>query len=176
MAARHAWPLRRSDGFGRRGPSRFGCEDRARRPLQRVDWPHAHAIGSQQPEHRLVARHVDPARQLQLLRADFIDRAAVARRRIVVSSVSLAEIVYLVEKDRLPVSAYNDLKDALLDPNHVLKEATFTVDVVDAMRQVPRLAVPDMPDRIIAATAVHFGVPVISRDRRIQSSAIQTIW
>ena len=107
---------------------------------------------------------------------DFIDQAAVARRRIVVSSISLAEVVYLVEKNRLPMSAYDDLKSALSDPSHVLKEAPFTVEIVDAMRQVPRIDVPDMPDRIVAATALHFGVPVISRDRRIQSSPIQTIW
>jgi len=33
-----------------------------------------------------------------------------------------------------------------------------------------------MPDRIVAATAVHFGVPVISRDGRIRASSVQTIW
>jgi PIN domain nuclease of toxin-antitoxin system len=107
---------------------------------------------------------------------DFIDRAAALRRRIVVSSISLAEVVYLVEKGRLPASAYVDLRSALSDPSHVLKEAPFTIEIVDAMRKIPRAAVPDMPDRIVAATALYFGVPVISRDHRIQSSAIQTIW
>ncbi len=106
---------------------------------------------------------------------DFIDRAA-ARQRIVVSSVSLAEVVYLVEKNRLAASAYDDLKSALLDPSHVLKEAPLTLEIVDGMRRVPRVAVPDLPDRIVAATAVFFGVPVISRDRRIKTSTIQTIW
>lgn len=44
------------------------------------------------------------------------------------------------------------------------------------MRQVPRDQIPDMPDRIVAATALHFGVPVISRDGRIRASSIQTLW
>lgn len=108
--------------------------------------------------------------------ADFIDQAARARRRIAVSSVSLAEVVYLVERNRLPPSAYEDLKAALVDSDHVLKEAPFTSEIVDAMRRVPRAAVPEMPDRIVAATAVYFGVPVISRDRRIQSSMVRTVW
>src|ERR1039458_4256945 len=99
-----------------------------------------------------------------------------ARRRIVVSAVSLAEIVYLVEKSRLPENAYADLKNALADPDHVLKEAPFTVEIVDAMRNVSRAAVPDMPDRIVAATAVYFGVPVLSRDGRICASNVQTVW
>jgi predicted nucleic acid-binding protein len=33
-----------------------------------------------------------------------------------------------------------------------------------------------MPDRIIAATALHLGVPLVSRDRKIQASSIHTIW
>jgi predicted nucleic acid-binding protein len=41
---------------------------------------------------------------------------------------------------------------------------------------LPREAVPDMPDRIIAATALHLHVPLISRDRHIQMAGITTIW
>ena len=33
-----------------------------------------------------------------------------------------------------------------------------------------------MPDRIIAATALHLGLPLISRDRKIQLSSVNTIW
>jgi hypothetical protein len=33
-----------------------------------------------------------------------------------------------------------------------------------------------MPDRIIAATALMIGAPVISRDRKIRASIITTIW
>ena len=108
--------------------------------------------------------------------ADFIDEAAAARHRIAVSSISLAEVVYLIEKNRLPPSAYDDLKIALADPDYVLEEAPLTVGVVDALRKVPRVAVPDMPDRIVAATALYFDVPVISRDGRIRASNVHTIW
>ncbi len=44
------------------------------------------------------------------------------------------------------------------------------------MLQVPREAIPDMPDRIVAATAIHLAVPILSRDGRIHTSRIQTIW
>lgn len=107
---------------------------------------------------------------------NFIDQAAAAGSQIVVSSISLAELVYLIEKKRLPYNAYTDLKAALADPDHVFKEAPFMVEIVDAMRQVPRVDVPDMPDRIVAATAVYFVVPVISRDGKIRASNEQTIW
>ena len=120
--------------------------------------------------------HLFDDKRLSVAAGDFIDRAAAAGLRIVVSSISLAEIVYLIEKNRLPANAYTDLKAALDDPAHVLKEAPFTVEIVDAMRQVPRVDIPDMPDRIVAATAVYFGRPVISRDGCIRAANLQTVW
>jgi predicted nucleic acid-binding protein len=42
--------------------------------------------------------------------------------------------------------------------------------------EVSRMTVPDMPDRIIAGTAMYLELPLISRDRKIQLSQIDTIW
>jgi PIN domain nuclease of toxin-antitoxin system len=106
----------------------------------------------------------------------FMDNAAEAGYDIMLSPISLAEIVYPVEKNRLPASAYEDLKSALADPEYVIEEAPFNGEIVEAMLKVSRADVPDMPDRIVAATGVHFGVPVISRDGRIRSSSVKTIW
>jgi PIN domain nuclease of toxin-antitoxin system len=50
------------------------------------------------------------------------------------------------------------------------------LSIVEAMLKVPRAEVPDMPDRIVAATGLHLGVPVISRDGRIRSSSVKTVW
>jgi predicted nucleic acid-binding protein len=47
--------------------------------------------------------------------------------------------------------------------------------VVDALGQVHREEVPDMPDRIIAATALSLGVNLLRRDRKIRASSTQTI-
>src|SRR5262245_46268015 len=115
-------------------------------------------------------------KRLSAAAGDFIDQAAAASRRIVVSAISLAEIVYLVEKDRVPASVYSGLRTALADPDHVFMEAAFTVEIVDVMHKVSRVDIGDMPDRIVAATAVYFGVPVISRDGRIRASNLHTIW
>lgn len=85
-------------------------------------------------------------------------------------------MVYLVEKKRLPAAAYEDLTQALRNPDYVIEEAPFNVAIIEAMRNVSRDKVPDMPDRIVAATALRFGVSVISRDRQIRSSNVETIW
>ncbi len=57
-----------------------------------------------------------------------MDMAAATGQQIAVSSISLLEMVYLVDKGR------------------------------------------------IAATAIHLGVPLISRDSKIRSSSVPTIW
>jgi PIN domain nuclease of toxin-antitoxin system len=82
----------------------------------------------------------------------FIDKAAASHQKIAISSISLAEVVYLIEKNRLPSSAYDELMEALIDPDHVFMEAIFNAAIVQAMRSVSRVEVPEMPDRIVAAT------------------------
>jgi PIN domain nuclease of toxin-antitoxin system len=114
--------------------------------------------------------------RLSLPAQQFIDNAAHAGQSIALSTISLAEIVYLVEKDRLPDSAYQELLAALHGQDSVIEVTPLTVGIVEAMRQVPRSSVPDLPDRIVAATALYFGVPVISRDGRIRAANLDTIW
>ena len=125
--------------------------------------------------HTAVWHLFDDAR-LSATAGRFIDKAAAAGNRIMVSAISLAEIVYLIEKSRLPANAYTDLKAALDDPDHVLKEAPCTAEIVDAMMGISRADLPDMPDRIVAATALYFDVPVISRDGRIRAAKLKTVW
>jgi PIN domain nuclease of toxin-antitoxin system len=49
-------------------------------------------------------------------------------------------------------------------------------EVADAVALIPRSVVPDMPDRIIAATALHLNLPLVTADHKIQASQVQTIW
>lgn len=97
-------------------------------------------------------------------------------RDVHVSAKSLIETVYLVERRRLPLTALQRLRSALADPKSGLFVASVDADVADALQNVPRDAVPDMPDRIIAATALRLGLPLVTRDRRLQAAGIETIW
>jgi PIN domain nuclease of toxin-antitoxin system len=44
------------------------------------------------------------------------------------------------------------------------------------MAEIPRQDLPDLLDRVVAATALFYKVPVLSHDGRIRSSEIKTIW
>jgi PIN domain nuclease of toxin-antitoxin system len=51
----------------------------------------------------------------------FIDAAVEKRQKVAVSAISLVELIYLIEKRRLPPSIYTDLRGALSDPDNALK-------------------------------------------------------
>ena len=106
----------------------------------------------------------------------FIDAATANGDHIGVSAISLAEKVYLIEKARIPANALTDLHSAIADPNAVLQHVPLDENVAMKMRDVSRQDIPDLPDRVIAATAQLRGIPVLSRDSRIRTSTVQTIW
>jgi PIN domain nuclease of toxin-antitoxin system len=106
----------------------------------------------------------------------FIDLTIANGDHIGISAISFAEMVYLIEKERIPVSALDDVLAAIADPKNVLQQIPLDDGIVVKMRQIPRQDIPDLPDRIIAATAKFYSVPVLGRDSRIQSSTIQTVW
>ena len=106
----------------------------------------------------------------------FIAHAAQSGASVGVSGMTMVEIVYLVEKGRIPRDTLERLLRLLSDPEDVLAEIPVDHAIAEAMRQVDRQQVPDLPDRVIAATAVHYQVPLISRDRKIQSAGFETIW
>ncbi|HET9401725.1 MAG TPA: type II toxin-antitoxin system VapC family toxin [Candidatus Acidoferrales bacterium] len=97
-------------------------------------------------------------------------------RDVYVSAISVIEAVYLAERAKIPMAALQRLRVALADRNAGLRIVPVDASVADALERVPRSVVPDMPDRIVAATALHLGVPMITRDRRLQSAGIKTIW
>lgn len=91
-------------------------------------------------------------------------------------AICLLELTYLVEKTRLPSAARQILIRALEDPSGPYALAALDRRIADALELVPRSEVADLPDRIIAATAVALKLPLVSRDRKIQASMVDTIW
>lgn len=85
-------------------------------------------------------------------------------------------MIYLIEKGRIPAIALKDLHAATADPKAVLQHVPLHENIAMKMSEVSRQDVPDLPDRVIAATARFYDVPVLSRDHRIQSSIVRTIW
>ncbi len=84
--------------------------------------------------------------------------------------------MYLQEKGRIPSNFKKRFDNELEKGETGLVVVDLTVEVVRALSKVPREVVPELPDRIIAATALYLGLPLISRDRAIQRFDIEVIW
>jgi PIN domain nuclease of toxin-antitoxin system len=106
----------------------------------------------------------------------FIDATISAGDHVGLSAISLAEMVYLIEKERIRATALDDILAAIRDPRNVLQQVALDDRIAVSMRNIARQDIPDLPDRVIAATALLYSVPVLSRDRRIRAATIQTIW
>lgn len=87
----------------------------------------------------------------------------------------MVEIQSLVEKGRLSADDQRMVVAAFDDVQNPARLVPIDRAVVDALGQVHREEVPDMPDRIIAATALSLGVPLLRRGRKIRASSTQTI-
>ena len=99
------------------------------------------------------------------------------RRDVVyVSAISVVEIIYLIDMTRLPAEMRIRLLLEADNPRSNLRIVPLDRDVANRIEQIPRDAVPDMPDRIIAATAVHLGVPLITCDTKLRRAELKTIW
>ena len=95
---------------------------------------------------------------------------------IFVPTICLVEVIYLVERDRLPARALDQIYRYLDEVDSGLELAPLDRGVAEALSAIPRDQVPDMPDRIIAATALHLGLPLVSRDGDIRTSGIELVW
>lgn len=96
---------------------------------------------------------------------------------VFVSAVSLAEMVYLLEKRRIELSVWQELIRRMRRPNAGLVASPLTIEIAELMSHVPYATVPDLPDRIIAATALQLGLPLVTRDQGLRSvSQLTTVW
>ncbi len=106
-----------------------------------------------------------------------LDNALNNGESIFISAISLVEMNYLVEKNRIPSSSLEQLLQLIDDPLVNLFVVPLDTPVARAFTQIPREIVPEMGDRIIAATSLYLSLPLVTKDLKIRNlSNIQTIW
>ncbi|MFW5696799.1 MAG: type II toxin-antitoxin system VapC family toxin [Phototrophicaceae bacterium] len=105
-----------------------------------------------------------------------IDDAISAGDTLLISAITCVEMVYLIEKERIAAESLTRLAAILNDPATVFEAYPVDLAIARTLSRIDREQIGDMPDRIIAATSLHLGVPVISRDAKISTPEITTIW
>ncbi len=124
----------------------------------------------------LIWHLFDPIKLSPKASAAFV-QAIKTKSPIYVSIISLVEVTYLVEKGRFSKKVLEGIKNVLINPMLAFTDVPLDFNVAKALEQIPRDIVPDMPDRIIAATALYLNLPLVTSDHKIQASPqISTIW
>jgi PIN domain nuclease of toxin-antitoxin system len=126
--------------------------------------------------HAIIWYLVEPERLSQVA-LDALEGAIGAGSPVYISAISLIEICYLIEKRRIASDLLQRILAVLNEPDPSLIVVPIDLAISIAVQNIDRDTVPDMPDRIIAATALHLNLPLVTRDRKIQASqSIITIW
>ncbi len=104
-------------------------------------------------------------------------RADEGEASIVIPTIVLVEMTYLAEKKRIANTLVKAAMNLLRETSESYRIAPLDFAVVEALERAPRSLVPDMPDRIIAATAFSLGLPLLSRDRALAAvEELEVIW
>ena len=115
------------------------------------------------------------------LSADALDAFQIAEQKgfpIYVAAIILVELRYLVEKGRdIVESDFQLIVEKLNSPLSALTFTPLNQKTTEDLEQIPRNTVPDMPDRLIAATAYTLDLPLISKDSSIRKlQHVTVIW
>jgi PIN domain nuclease of toxin-antitoxin system len=104
-------------------------------------------------------------------------KACASAEVLLVAAISCWEVAMLVAHGRIGFDRDVDLwiKHALVVPGIRLEPLTPTIAVRST--RLPGAAPKDPADRMIAATALEYGIPLVTRDRELKGYPhIRTIW
>jgi PIN domain nuclease of toxin-antitoxin system len=93
-----------------------------------------------------------------------------------IPSIVLVEIVYICEKKGILPAGGAPFLNLLADSTNYRVDP-LDLQTLSAMRGIPRGTITDMPDRIIVATSLKLGLPLITADVIIRDSGlVSVVW
>lgn len=102
---------------------------------------------------------------------NILELAESGKATILVPTIVLAELLYIVEKKRTSVDFERLLE--ILKTGKSYNVVSFTLEVLEEVQMIH--TVPELHDRIIAATARLLRATVIAKDPHIRS-AVDVVW
>jgi predicted nucleic acid-binding protein len=92
---------------------------------------------------------------------------------LIISSMVIAELAYLAERKRIDTNL-KEVKRLLTDFKNI-KIESLSFDIIEVAFQIKNI--PELHDRLIAATASIFDAPLITNDPLIKASgSVKVIW
>ena len=101
------------------------------------------------------------------------NNAVEGKINIYISAISLMEIGYLSEKQRIEIQLSSVTEFAKANDNFFLQ--SLDTEIVAEAFKIK--TIPELHDRLIAATAIHLKATLITNDPLIQlSQSVNTVW
>ncbi len=104
-------------------------------------------------------------------------KAQTGYAHIAIPSIVLVETIFLVQRERLDEAVVKTLLALTENPDDGIYIYPLNKAVIQALSHFGPAAIPELADRIIAATAIQLDLPLLTTDASIQASRlVKTIW
>jgi predicted nucleic acid-binding protein len=91
------------------------------------------------------------------------------KNTIIIPAIVLMEVLYLFEKNRIPVGLLH-IEDLMQSDNYQFEP--LSLEILKSASEI--MDIPELHDRLIAATARHFDMQIITNDPDICASSFVT--
>jgi PIN domain nuclease of toxin-antitoxin system len=119
-----------------------------------------------------IIRYFSGAGKIGAQALRIMDEADEGQHVILVSALTLAEILYLSEKNRIGIGLEESLEIISHADNYQIADLTPAI-----VKEALSFSFPDIFDRLIIATARCQGAPIVTCDERIKSAGlVQVVW
>ena len=119
-----------------------------------------------------VIRHFSGVGRIGKKARSILEGVEEGDHHLFLSTISLVEILYLSEKNRIRINLGETLDIINDSANYSIVDLTTEI-----VKSAEKLAFPDIFDRLILSTAKYFNAPILTSDRAIRTSGlVEAIW
>jgi PIN domain nuclease of toxin-antitoxin system len=116
--------------------------------------------------------YITDDRRLPKAVSKIYDAAEKGRAQVLVPSIVLVEAFFLLQRQRIAQSVLNQLLNLPEEPTATIYVTPLNLAVVVAVNAFGPAAIPELADRIIAATALTLNLPLLTVDHVIIKSKL----
>jgi len=93
---------------------------------------------------------------------------------IFIPCIVFFEVLYLIEKRKILIDFDRFIEMVLSSWNYRVEP--LCLPIIERSSMIPRERISDPWDRLIAATSLYLGIPLITRDRYLHRIGLKIIW
>ena len=119
-----------------------------------------------------LIRHLSGTGRIGKAAKEILKTADQGEHIIYISIISMVEIMYLAEGNRIPAD-FRTIKSKIINSDNY-QIIDLDMEIVETAKGIRKL---ELHDRLIVATGNYLQIPILTCDQSIQeSNAIRTIW